>query len=120
MKKNKIIYWISTGVISAMMLFSAMGYFTNEDMKNAFVHLGFPSYFRIELGIAKVIGGIVLLVPMMPFKLKEFAYAGFGIVFISAIIAHLASGDAVSAAIMPVVMSVILCVSYMYYKKTSK
>ena len=117
MKKNKIIYWTSTIVISAIMLFSAIGYFTNEDMKNAFTHLGFPSYFRIELGIAKVIGAFVLLIPMISVKLKEFAYAGFGLVFISAVIAHLASGDAVSVIIAPVVMSVILSVSYIYYTK---
>jgi hypothetical protein len=117
MKKNKIIYWASTGIISAMMLFSAFGYFTNEEMKNGFTHLGFPDYFRIELGAAKAIGALALLIPMIPVKLKEFAYAGFGIVFISAIIAHLASGDAVSMAITPVVMLGILSVSYIYYKK---
>ncbi len=117
MRKNKIIYWTSTGILSAMMLFSAMGYFTNEDMKNAFSHLGFPNYFRIELGAAKAIGALVLLIPMIPVKLKEFAYAGFCIVFISAIIAHLASGDAVSVVIAPVVMLGILSVSYIYYSK---
>ena len=46
MKTNKIIYWTTTGIISTMMLFSAFGYFTNPDMKAAFVHLGFPDYFR--------------------------------------------------------------------------
>ena len=117
MKKNKIIYWTSTSIISAMMLFSAFGYFTNEDMKNGFIHLGFPSYFRIELGIAKIIGALALLIPMIPLKLKEYAYAGFYLVFISAIIAHLASGDAVSVVITPIVMLGILSVSYMYYKK---
>ena len=30
MKKNKIIYWIATGIVGAMMLFSAFGYLTNE------------------------------------------------------------------------------------------
>ena len=50
MRVKKIIYWTSTVLISLMMLSSAWGYFTNPDMKGAFVHLGFPDYFRIELG----------------------------------------------------------------------
>lgn len=29
MKTNKIIYWISTSIVTAMMLFSAFGYFTS-------------------------------------------------------------------------------------------
>ncbi len=45
MKKDKIIFWTTTGLVSAMMLFSAYSYLTNETMKNGFVHLGFPGYF---------------------------------------------------------------------------
>ena len=41
MKKDNIIYWVTTGLIGAMMLFSAYNYFTNAEMKSAFVHLGF-------------------------------------------------------------------------------
>ena len=36
MNKNKIIYWTTTGIISAMMLFSAFSYLSNPDMKLAF------------------------------------------------------------------------------------
>ncbi len=32
------------------MLFSAFGYFTNKEMKDTVVHLGFPCYFRLEVG----------------------------------------------------------------------
>jgi len=88
MKKDKIIYWVSTGIVAGMMLFSAFGYFTNQEMKAAFVHLGFPKYFRIELGILKVLGSLALILPMTPKKLKDFAYFGFAITFISAFISH--------------------------------
>ena len=101
MKKNKIIYWASTGIIGAMMLFSAYGYLTSEALKAAFVHLGFPAYFRIELAIAKITGAIVLLVPVIPKRIKEFAYLGFALTFISAFIAHISSGDPISVAMMP-------------------
>jgi hypothetical protein len=56
-------------------------------------HLGFPDYFRIELGAGKLLGAIALILPFVPRKVKEFAYAGFTIIFVSAFIAHLASGD---------------------------
>lgn len=112
MKKDKIIYWTTTGIISAMMLFSAYGYFTNQEMKGAFVHLGFPSYFRIELGVMKILGALALILPMVPKKLKEFAYFGFTLTFISAFIGHYASGDPVPAPIMPLIFLGILAASY--------
>lgn len=117
MKKNKIIYWASTGIIGAMMLFSAYGYLTSEALKAAFVHLGFPGYFRIELAIAKITGAIVLLVPVIPKRIKELAYFGFAITFISAFIAHTSSGDPISVAIMPLIFSGILLASYIYNNK---
>lgn len=117
MKANKIIYWSTTGIISAMMLFSAFGYFTNPDMKAAFVHLGFPDYFRIELGILKVLGAIVLILPVVSDKLKGFAYFGFGLSFVSALIAHISLGDDISLAIPPIVLLGILVVSYYFQSK---
>ncbi|MBS7233833.1 DoxX family protein [Flavobacterium psychroterrae] len=115
--KNKIIYWATTGIISAMMVFSAYGYFTNPNMKAAFVHLGFPDYFRIELGVLKVLGALVLIFPMVSDKIKSFAYFGFALTFVSAFIAHMASGDAISVAVAPIIFLVILSVSYIFYNK---
>jgi DoxX-like family len=117
MKGLKITYWVSTGLISAMMIMAAYGYFTNPMMKTAFVHLGFPDYFRLELGAAKLLGALALIVPMIPRKIKEFAYAGFVIVFVSAFIAHLSSGDPMSVAVGAVVALVVLITSYITYAK---
>ena len=118
MKTNNIIYWITTIIIAAMMLFSAYAYLTSDQMKGAFVHLGFPSYFRVELAVAKILGVLVLLVPGIPKRAKEFAYFGFAIVFISAFIAHIASGDPIKVAIMPVLFLAVLSISYIFYHKT--
>jgi hypothetical protein len=120
MKKDKIIYWVSTGLIGAMMIFSGYSYFTNPQMADAFKHVGFPDFFRIELGSAKLLGAFVLLIPQIPAKIKEWAYAGFGIVFISAAIAHNNSGDPTSAALTPLIMLVILVVSNIYFSKVNK
>lgn len=120
MTTNKIIYWIATGLVGAMMLFSAFSYLTNEEIKGAFIHLGFPNFFRVELAILKFIGAIVLLLPMIPGKFKEMAYWGFGLTFISAFIAHTTVGDATRYAVTPLIFLVILVVSYIYLKKISK
>ncbi len=117
MKKNKIIYWTATGILGTMMLFSAYGYLTIEEMKAGFVHLGFPAYFRIELATAKFIGTLVLLIPFIPKRIKDAAYVGFAITFISAFIAHTSSGDPLSVAIMPLIFLGILVVSFIYSYK---
>jgi hypothetical protein len=102
------------------MLFSAYSYLTNPDMVNAFKHLGYPDHFRIELAAAKILGVVLLLIPQVPLKIKEWAYAGFGITFIAAFIAHISSGDPVTVASMPLVFFVVLVVSNIYlYKKNT-
>jgi hypothetical protein len=58
----------------------------------AFTHLGFPDYFRVELSWAKLLGVVLLLAPV-PARLEEWAYAGFAITLGSALIAHLSVGD---------------------------
>ncbi|MFC6102432.1 DoxX family protein [Olivibacter domesticus] len=120
MMTNKIIYWIATGLVGAMMLFSAFSYLTNEEIKGAFVHLGFPNFFRVELAILKFIGAAALLLPIVPGKFKEMAYWGFGLTFISAFVAHTAVGDATQHSLMPLIFLAILVISYIYFKKANK
>lgn len=111
MKKLNILYWITTGIFSAMMLFSGIMYFVSPNMAQTFEHLGFPDYFRIELGIAKIMGVILLLVPTAK-RLKEWVYAGFTINMISAAIAHASIGDPLSAILTPIALFGVLAVSY--------
>ncbi|MBI1836669.1 MAG: DoxX family protein [Flavobacteriia bacterium] len=117
MKKNNIIYWTSTSILSFLMLFSAINYFTNVEMKNAFIHLGYPNYFRIELAFAKIIGVALLILPIVSQNLKKLAYFGFTITLISASISHLAVGDSVGVAIAPIIIWLLLVISYFYQKK---
>ena len=111
MKTTKIVYWVATGILAFMMSYSAYAYLSQPAMDQAFQHLGYPAYFRIELAIAKFIG-VVLLVAPVSVRIKEWVYAGFGIVFISAFIAHLASGDPLSVVVMPFAFLILLGVSY--------
>ncbi len=119
MKTVHIVYWITTSLVALMMTYSAYAYLTQPAMAQGFHHLGFPDYFRIELAFAKLIGAVVLLIPVRTI-FKEWAYAGFTITFISAFIAHTASGDPQSMRMAPVVAFVLLITSYIYYHKKSK
>jgi hypothetical protein len=118
MKTIKITYWITTAILAVMMVFSAYAYLTKPEIKQGFGHLGFPDYFRVELAIAKLLGAVVLLVPLAS-RIKEWAYAGFTITFVSAFVAHTALADPVSNRLGPVLFLVLLAVSYLTYHKQS-
>lgn len=120
MKKNKRIYWITTGIVSAVMVFSVINFTFFDDYiypEGAFNHIGLPDYFRVELTIAKVLAVLALLIPTIPHKIKEFAYFGFGITLLSASIAHFSTGDGILYIIDPLLFFVVLCISYVYYLK---
>lgn len=115
MKSVKIIYYITTGLISLAMAFSTFAYLSNPALKEAFQHLGFPGYFRIELAIAKGLAAIAL---WLPFRLvKETAYIGLSISFVSAFIAHTVVGDPIFNIVYPLFVLAILVVSYVTNQK---
>jgi hypothetical protein len=95
---------------------TAFMYFTNPQFIEGYKHLGFPDYFRIELGIAKIIGLLIILIPMVPARVKEWAYAGFAITFTSGIIAH-GTVDGPGLAMAPALPLVLLMISYIYFHK---
>jgi hypothetical protein len=88
MKKDKTIYWTATILVCLLGAAPAITYFTMPQAAEGFKHLGFPDYFRVELGIGKILGMFLLLIPAVPARIKEWAYVGFGIAYLSAIIAH--------------------------------
>lgn len=104
------VYWATTALFSVAMAFSALAYLTTPTMAQAFTHLGFPPYFRVELAIAKGLGVIALLAPV-PARVKEWAYAGFGITLLSAFVAHFVV-DGPEKAISPIILFAILALSY--------
>jgi len=114
--KIKYVYWTATVLLALMMGGSGTMYFVSEAAAQTFADLGFPDYFRVELGIAKIAGAIALLIPL-PRWIKEWTYAGFTISFTSAIIAHLAAGDPVAAVVPPIVALLILATSYITYRR---
>lgn len=113
---TKYLYWGSTGLLALFMLASGVLYFTAESMAANFARLGFPDYFRVQLGVAKVLGAVALVVPL-PRSLKEWTYAGFGISFVSAIVAHTAVGDPLTSVVPPLVALFLWGWSYATYHR---
>ncbi|SHL13671.1 DoxX-like family protein [Chitinophaga jiangningensis] len=110
-KSNSTLYWLAKVFISFFILFSAWFSYTHaEDLRQ----LGFPDYFRIELVIAKVLGAIVLLLPITPLRVKEWVYAGFMIAMISALIAHICSGDPLSRIVFVSVDLLLMLIAIRY------
>ena len=116
-KRDAILYWTSTTIVAAIMIVSAYMFYFTAAAKDAFIHLGLPRYFVLELSVAKFLGGLALLIPSLPHKVKEFAYFGCGLTILSAPIAHTASGDGIAHVIDPLIIFGILVVSYVYYGK---
>jgi hypothetical protein len=91
-KRLVVGFWIATALFCLQMGFTAYAQLQLPQVAEAFTHLGFPPYFRVELSWAKLAGAVALLAPL-PARVKEWAYAGFAITLVSALIAHLAVGD---------------------------
>src|SRR5262249_38382302 len=89
-------FWSVTSFFCLQMGFTAYAQMSLPQVAEAFTHLGFPNYFRVELSLAKLLGVVLLLAPV-PARLKEWAYAGFAINLVSAVIAHVAVGDGAEA-----------------------
>ena len=115
MKSTKIIYWITTSIIC---LFASTAIFMNSKMAiEGTTHLGIPRWLGLEVSIGQLIGLVLLIIPAVPARLKEWAYVGFGILYITATVAHIAVGDPLNNTIMAIVFFILLLVSYTSFHK---
>lgn len=115
MKANKIVYYISTGLLSLLMLFSAGMYFFNyEEVATMFTNFGFPTYIIYPLAVAKILGLITIWFVTNK-SLKEWAYAGFFFNFVLAFFAHYMISDGEHAGAL--VAIILVLVSYYFSKK---
>lgn len=115
MKRDTIIYWIATGLLSALMLFSASMYiFNHTAIVGAFNSFGYPTYLIYPLATAKILGVIAIISKVSPI-LKGLAYAGFFYDFILAFFAHVSISDGSQGG--AIVAMILLLVSYYYDRK---
>ena len=120
MKKTKIIYWIFTGLVVALLgVGSVFDAIAAPEAVAYVVRLGYPAYLVPFLGVAKLLGIMAILIPGYP-RVKEWAYAGLMIDLIGALYSHIARGDA-PGNWLPVFVPILLVAgSYRYYHQLQK
>ena len=117
MKKNKLIFWIATIIIALFEGVMPALFSQTELAKEGIRHLGYPEYFGMTLVIFKILGVLALIIPQVPKRVKEWAYAGFAFNFIFATISHGAVDGINGETFFPLVIFGILAVSYIYSHK---
>lgn len=118
MNRDKIIYYIATGLLTLLMLFSVgMYFFNHNDVSAMFTNFGYPTYIIYPYAIAKLLGLFVIWNPNFK-TIKEWAYAGFFYAFILAFFAHYMIGDGEQGG--AIIALVLLIVSYIFNKKINK
>ncbi|HTF05512.1 MAG TPA: DoxX family protein [Bacteroidia bacterium] len=120
MKRTKILYWVFTGLFSALMLFSAIPDIILSPETVAFMTmLGYPDYFTIFIGVAKVLGVIAILVPGFP-RIKEWAYAGLVFDLVGATYSLAAIGTPIYQLWFMFIALGLAAASYIFYHKKLK
>jgi putative oxidoreductase len=119
-KSNALViaFWTVTALFCVEMIFTAYWEWFTPQAAQAFARLGFPAAsFRVELSVAKMLGVLALLVPAMPARVKEWAYAGFAFNLVSALIAHASIHDR-HAAFAPSTITLLLgTCSYVLWRR---
>lgn len=113
MEKRKLVwYWIITVILSFCIFSGGLAQAVQvKGVVEGFKPLGYPTYFISIIGVWKVLGVIVILLPK--FKLlKEWAYAGIFFAMSGAVISHFASGDVSLQIIAPFLLAVFTVLSW--------
>ncbi len=117
MKKYKIMFWVTTSIIFLMEGVAPALTSQSELAIQGITHLGYPVYFGTMLAVFKVLGALSLIIPKVPKRIKEWAYAGFGIDFISAFVSLWVVDGFSLMVLLPLVFVIILLISYISYTK---
>ncbi len=105
-------YWASTCLTA--LLFAAPGFallLRDPHFVADMARLGYPSYFLPFLGIWKILGAIVILMPGAR-RLKEWAYAGMIFDISGAVVSRAAAGDNGPELIVPFVIAGLVALSW--------
>jgi hypothetical protein len=117
MRKVTTIYWITTGLASAIVLMASIpDVLQIPGAVDIFEHLGYPTYLLPFIGVAKILAIVVILLPVFQ-TLKEWAYAGLVFDLSGALYSHLSVGDGPANWIFAVVALLLVGVSYVLYRR---
>jgi uncharacterized membrane protein YphA (DoxX/SURF4 family) len=118
-ERNRIIYWVATIWLALGMVSTGIVQIIQmEEAANKMKALGYPMYFITIIGVWKILGSIVVLLPKLPL-VKEWAYAGFFFVMSGAIFTHLVVGDNVTEFFGPALLLVLTVISW-YFRPTGR
>ncbi|MEO6523103.1 MAG: DoxX family protein [Mucilaginibacter sp.] len=116
-KAIKITYWILTSIFVLAMLADSMGGLTQQQAgQDALKHLGYPMYFLIIGGVAKLLGALAILQTKFN-AIKEWAYSGFVCTFIGASMSHYFVNDTIGMMIAPLIILAFTLLTYYFWKK---
>jgi hypothetical protein len=116
-KRNRIIFWVCTGLFSAFMLSSAIpNIMSAQEWIDIFKMLGYPLYMLPFIGMAKLLGVIAILVPGFP-RIKEWAYAGLFFDLTGAVYSGLSVGGYNPQMLVMLVPYGLGALSYIYHHK---
>jgi len=120
MKRTKTLYWVFTVLLSVAMIFTAVPDVLLSADAVTFMkdHLGFPNYFTFFIGIAKILGSLVILIPGLK-TLKEWAYAGLFFDLVGAIYSVISVDGFQPQMLIMLIWVVLFVLSYVFYRKTS-
>ncbi len=119
-KTINIIYWISTIIFAALMVFSAYGGLQPTPQAVQILHdgLGYPIYFIQYISYAKLLGAIAILIPGLNKTVKEWAYAGLFFDLAGAFYSGIAAGGKFDPIILTMFIWIIAgIVSYIFWHK---
>jgi hypothetical protein len=118
-KRNKIIYWITTGWLALGMISTGIVQTLRMKDETAFIEkLGYPSYLIPMLGVCKILAIVVILIPKFPL-LKEWSYAGLFFMMCGATFSHVAIGNPVTD-ILPCLLLIILTLLSWYFRPANR
>lgn len=117
-KTAKTFYWVSTSLL-ALFILSGSFFMNSQIAIDGMRHIGLPEWFRWELNIGHVVGGLLLILPAGN-RLKEWTYVALGIDYISALIAHLVTDGIIASSFQSLITFALLIVSYICYHKLQK
>ena len=122
-KTNNIVYWVTTILFAALMIFSAAGGIQPTKQAIQILHdgMGYPIYFIQYISVAKIVGSIAILIPGLNRTIKEWAYAGLFFDLAGAIYSGVASAGKFDAMMLTMLIWIIPGVlSYYFWKKKIK
>ncbi len=116
-RATNVVYWTSTALVAILMLQGGlMDAMRTDSALEVMRALGYPGYFAVLLGVAKLLGTAAILLPV-PRTLREWAYAGFTFDVISAIVSIAVVGPVNWTMLIPFVALAFVQASYWTWRR---